>query len=224
MSRPSRLYAALHEFHDWLLSGHCRIKDRSGDLVALYPNAYQQQLWEIMVTQAWAGQPIRLICLKARKTGCSTFAQALAYWLTANRPHFMAITLAHQEDSTRQIFGITQRIYRNDPGRIERLKRGNVRELSYDHDSQFLTITAGGKYVVSGGTPNMVHWSELSKSPGDALAIEDQLASVLNSVPDDPESIVIIESTANAREPKRPPEFAIGHFESRWRVSGYVTS
>lgn len=197
-----------------------RIKVSGTDGVGLAPFVSlpaQKRLFRAMWKQSANGQPVRVIVLKPRKVGISTYVQGLFYWLSKNVPHRFCETVAHSAESTGLIFEVTSRIRRYDPHREPRIKTDTRRELAYGHDSRFLTQTAGGEYVGSGGTINYLHLSELAKWGG---YIQDQLASLMNAVPTDPDSIVVIESTANRRDPT-------GEFESRFRaavegVGGYA--
>ena len=205
------LAALLEQFLAWINAGNFKIKPRSGArLIPLLLNPHQMQIWRAMYRQAMAGEPVRVIVLKFRKAGCSTLVEALGYFLTKYVPHWRTVVIAHEADSTNEIFQISKRGYQNDPRRIESLKAGNRRELSYHHDSQFATLTAGGHFAGSGSTINMLHCSELAKWPNDMIGIADQLASVMQAVPGDPSSIVVIESTANRKD-------VSGEFEQRFR-------
>lgn len=211
----------LEEFWLWVESGLCLIKPRAGAKVeALVLNEHQKQIWRAMYRQALAGESIRIIVLKARRLGCSTFCQALGYFLCKCVPHWRVVVIAHEADSTREIFGISKRMLDHDPEPVESLKAGNRKEIGFHHDSQFVAMTAGGRFPGSGSAINFLHISELAKWPNDMVSVADQLSSIMQAVPADAQSIVVIESTANRRD-------ASGEYESRFRLaqsgqSGYI--
>lgn len=214
LERPARdapeppMVELLTRFYAWVLSGACKIRNKKGKIIPLVPNKSQQDTHKAMLAQALRGKPIRIIRLKSRKVGVSTWIQALQYWLTKELPFMTATTVAHSADANKEIFGITKLIKQFDPNPRQSL-RSSRREIAYSesHGSTFKTESAGGEYVGSGSTTFFLHISELSKWP--AATMVDQLLSLLNSVPAEAETIITIESTANQRD-------EVGEFERMW--------
>lgn len=198
----------LEEFWRWLATGACKIRSkRGGALIALRPNKSQRRIFKVMYEQARAGEPVRVLILKPRQHGASTFIQAFIYFFVKFVPHVHALTVAHADDSTREIFGILRGIYEHDPGRLDEVKAANRKELVYGHGSRAALATAGGRYIASGMTLQALNESELSKWEGD---VEDQCASIENALTDDPLSFHAIDSTSNRADTS-------GVFEERWR-------
>lgn len=199
----------LSDFYAWVLSGACKIRDKRGRVVSLAPNQAQIDTHRAMLSQAWRGQLIRLIRLKSRKVGVSTWMQALFYYLTKHIENTSALTVAHSREANAEIFEIANRILHCDPSALD-ADRSSRREIAYsiDHGSKFKTESAAGEYIGSGSTTFFLHMSELSKWP-EAL-VKDQMLSLLNSVPDEPNTIVVIESTANQSDQS-------GTFEKMWK-------
>ena len=189
------------------------IRDETAHRVPLRLNRYQNRILSSMIDQAKAGKPVRIILLKARKGGATTLVQALGYFLCKTCENWFGLTVAHTADSTRKIFGITRRIRRYDPENAgtKLPKSGKFIEFP-THDSEFHTATAGGQYPGSGDTIQLLHLSELSKWPGNLNAVEDMLLSLMNAVPRDANTIVVIESTANKGDQTRI-------FEEYWHNS-----
>lgn len=213
MSELPIMAQRLEEFWTWVQGGSFLIKPRRGsELVPLQLNEHQKQIWRAMYRQAAAGKPIRVIVLKCRRAGASTFSQALGYFLSKTTPHWRVVVVAHEADSTREIFGITKRAMEFDPEPVESLRVGNRKEIAFHHDSQFVMLTAGGRYPGSGSAINMAEFSELSKWPNDMVSVADQLSSLSQAVSQDPNSIIIIESTANRRD-------SSGEFENRFKLA-----
>lgn len=201
----------LRAFWRWLAGGHCYIKD-GPRLVPLRPNPMQKRLFATLLDQALAGQPIRIVGLKSRKEGFSTFVQALLFFLAQYTPYFAARVIAHTTDSTRDIFEIAQRIARNVQDGPAPDGPPTGARISFPHDSTLTLRTAGGEHVSSGATINALHLSELAKWPGSREAVKAQLASVMQSVPTDPYSLVVIESTANMVDTS-------GQFREYWNAA-----
>lgn len=212
MPEPSPLLHAIQMFRQRLALGHFKIRSRGGGrLVVLKENAAQRQILDKAEAQARAGLPVRLIGPKARQLGFSTIVQALLRDLAKHCEHFQSFTAAHTADATRSIFRISKLIERHDPDG-GREHRQPVKELTYPNGSVFVTATAGGHFIGSGTTINALHLSELPKWQGSPDAIREQLLSLLNAVPNDPNSIVIIEASAKLADPT-------GEFEARCRAA-----
>lgn len=204
----STMVERLEAFGLWIADGNCIIKDRYGQLVALKPNTMQKRIYTNMMKQAVAGKPIRLVGLKARKHGFSTFIEALQFFLAQNTPHWASGVIAHTDASTGEIFGIAQRMAQNikiGPRPIQ--CRGN--KIGWKHDSMMTLGTAGGQYAFSGATIQAAHLSELGKWSGSPDFVKSMLASIMQSVPKVNETIVVIESTANMLD-------LSGQFEEYW--------
>lgn len=186
----------LRAFWRWLAAGNCRIKD-GPHLTALRPNRMQRRLFQAMLDQSLQGLPIRIVVLKGRKPGVSTFIEALAYFLAQHTPLFSARVVAHTQESTRDIFAIARRIAENDPAGVIPSRPPSGGHLVFPHDSSLTLRTAGGAFVLSGATTDFAHLSELAKWSGGADAVKAQLASITQSVPFHPQTVIVIESTAN---------------------------
>jgi hypothetical protein len=215
LSPNTSMLDKLQSFHLWLARGLYKIKDKRGRVVSFALNEMQTRLFETMVELAAKEQPIRIMLLKARKEGASTFVQLLNAYLSQHVPHWKCRTIAHTEDSTADIYEITERVfrtYRGDPAPIS-----IANPMKWDHDSDITTRTAGGLHVSSGANINSLHLSELAKWQNTRMPIRDQLASVLQSVPEDPNTIIVIESTASMRD-------VSGEFKSRWDAAQHQES
>ena len=211
MAEPSSLLHAIQMFRQCMALGNFKIRSRSGKLISLQENAAQREFLDVLETQARLGVPLRVIIPKARQVGVTTVVQALLRYLAKHVPHWQSYTAAHTGDSTRAIFGISKRIERFDPDGGRDHKQP-LKELRYENDSVFVTATAGGHFIGSGSTINALHLSELPKWQGSPDKVREQLMSLLNAVPNDPNSLVIIEASANLADPT-------GEFEARCRAA-----
>lgn len=200
----------------WIEQGRCKIKDRRGRLVSLKFLPVQERLYLAVLQQARQGKPIRIMNLKARKEGVSTFWESLAYFLGQHTPHFSGRVIAHTIDSTRDIFAIARRMAHHAPQGFEP-EIARVGALSWPHDAELTLRTAGGEYVSSGANSDFGHLSELAKWSGTAEFVKAQLASILQSIPDVPETVVAIESTANMVD-------SSGQFRVMWEAAKHQDS
>ena len=60
------------------------IIDKKGDLIRLFPNIGQLMLAKMMVRQRRAGFPVRIVLLKPRQVGWSTWSEAEGFHFINN--------------------------------------------------------------------------------------------------------------------------------------------
>jgi hypothetical protein len=179
-------------------------------LVRLRVKPVQRRLAEKIIADLVAGVPVRIIVLKARREGVSTIVQAIFFWLASLRRHQVMVTLSHHDDTTKELFGIPERFYRQLPPLVRPARRasrrGTVLEFanpSKDPDevrrnpgleSVMRTVTA--KNAGAGQGANGVHVSELGLYEENQIDAAVLLTTLLQIVPTAAGTIVILESTA----------------------------
>lgn len=189
MARLAYFWACCHARLIW-------IRDVHGETIPLIPNDAQAMLQARMMEMAAAGRPVRVVILKGRKRGISTYVQALGVFLVAMYANQQCKTLAHTGEATDEIFGIARNIATELKAAIPIDPKSRSIDCT-DLKSWYHCYTAGGEAVGAGGTPTMLHRSELAfwqenKTENDRSSGE--------SVPFVPSTIIIDESTANGRE------------------------
>ncbi len=183
------------------------IRTKNAEIVPLRLNAPQNKLYRALAAQARAGKPLRAIVLKARQMGFSTLTEALIFKRTATRRAVRSGIVAHRDDSSNNLFNMSKRFYDNLPPALQpQCRASNARELVFDTPggagraggaglgSSIKVMTAGGPGIGRSETFQNLHLSEYAFWPGDK---EATLAGLLNAVPDAPDTMVVIESTAN---------------------------
>ena len=192
---PGSMLDRLLVYYNWVEVRQCVIRDIHAEQVGMKFNDAQLMLFAKMLEQAAVGLPIRGVVLKARKEGISTFVESLLFFLSATYENQVASMLAHQADSTDEIFHIAKLIANEYP-----LGKGRViaRAIHFDAmNSRYSCHTAGGEGVGAGGTPSMLHLSEVALWKLNKTETE---YAAINAVPYVPESIIVYESTARGRE------------------------
>lgn len=184
------------------------IQDKAGQLRPLVFNPLQRQLYAEVRRQQQAGLPVRIIILKARQIGFSTAVAALFYQRAATQANVHAMIVAHKADASINIFNKTKLFWECSPPEVRPLKKAsNARELLFENPSsraadkerepglrsRIEIETAGNREAGRSATIQLLHLSELAFWPHDSQA----MASLLQAVPNLPETMVIIESTAN---------------------------
>lgn len=186
----------LAAFWKWVNAGFSRIRDVHGEIIRMHANDAQAMLHAAMMRQAAAGRPVRIVVLKGRKRGVSTWVQAFGVFLVAHWPNQQCKTLAHVTEATQEIFGIAKQVSRE----YESVVPLNPIQNRISHPtngSWYHCYTAGGEGVGAGGTPTLLHRSELAFW-GTNKAETDRSSG--DSVPYVPSTVIIDESTANGRD------------------------
>ena len=183
---------------------YLKIRDKSGNVIALILNAPQMKLYNVIKQQKQEGKPVRIVILKARQMGFSTVVEGILFKETATKFNVNTGIITHQDEATTNLFNMSKRMYDYLPDEMKpSLKASNAKELVFDNDngtglkSKFKCMTAGGKGVGRSDTFNNLHISEYAFWPGDKKAT---LIGLLQSVPNLDNTMVIIESTANGFE------------------------
>lgn len=183
-----------------------KIRNKQGNIVPFKLNGPQNRLYEQIKELRAQGIPVRIIVLKARQMGFSTLIEAIIFWAAATARNVAGLVMAHQDDATSNIFGMAKRYYDYLPDRLKPMQRAsNARELLFAAptgskgktrglDSSIRVSTAGSHGVGRSFTIKVAHLSEFAFWPGDK---RDTLAGIMQAVPDEPDTMVFIESTAN---------------------------
>ena len=177
-----------------------KIKDKlTLDNVYFTLNPNQQRIQDAIDKQRAQGLPVRVIILKGRQEGVSTFTAATTFHGVRFAPRSAGMVVSHDADSAEHIFGIYQKFY-NDlpPSEKSALPTiaSNRKELKFaaPHEGKILVETAGKTAAGHSYTIHHLHLSEVSRWPE---GTEDTRAGLLNSVPDSRNTSVIVESVAN---------------------------
>jgi len=193
---------------DWLTNypayakDHLKIQLVEGGLAKFTLNPIQWTFHRILEDIAASGRLIRVIVLKARREGLSTYVAGRYFWHTTTTPNRYAFMITHEPDATEFVFGMHKRFYENlDPDWKPATKYNNIRKLEFNKpkgkglDSAITVATAGKEYAGSSQLIHYLHLSEMSKWPEHTT--ENLLTSILQCVPDTDDSEVVDESTAN---------------------------
>lgn len=183
-------------FHKWCLHGNCMIVDRRKDVIPLMPNRSQLVLLGKMLDQALRGLPIRLVIFKARKHGVSTYIQAFCYFSCAHYDNQVSNMIAHQGKATVEIFQIVHKI--NKEYKAPFGGKASRESMTFPAtDSRYICHTAGSESGAAGGTPNLLHLSEVALWKKNKSETE---YSATQAVPMNADTMIVYESTARGRE------------------------
>lgn len=174
-----------------------KIRTKKGEIRPLELNPAQMILDEAVTAQQEAEGKVRIIILKARQQGLSTYTGGYLYFSVSQQKARKAMVITHHADSTRALFDMTKRYHEHCPAILKpHTKYSSRRELSFDVlDSSFVVGTAGSEAVGRGETLTHVHASELAFWPKSSAG--DLWNGLLQAVPNEDGTAVFVESTAN---------------------------
>lgn len=184
----------------WFMENVLCIVDKQNRLVKFRLNQEQDTLLQHVEFCLANDLPVRMIVLKARQIGATTFFVALGYWLAAMNKNISYGIVAHRLDSAESIFRKCKIFYNNSP---KELQPGTTQMsgegITFDKKGgrginskiQFATVNEG---VFRGQTLTYLHLSECAFWEGDVQAIENSLAPTVSI---NPRTFIVRESTAN---------------------------
>lgn len=172
-----------------------KIRKKDGSTAPLLLNRSQRMLHERIEEQRERTGMVRVLVLKSRQVGISTYFTARSYYRVTFRKGQKAFVLTQEDDTTTALFGMVKRFHENVPGFVRPIVgASNAKELVFDRmDSGYLVSTAGNKSTGRGHTIQIFHASEASRWPN----ADEHIAGAFQAVPALPGTEVWIESTAN---------------------------
>lgn len=178
---------------DWrypIQKGKIKIKTKDMRLIPLVPNAVQQRLIDLIWDTEQAGKPVRIMIPKARQHGISTITEAIIYAKTAFQQNVNAIIVCDKSEHAANIFEMAKLMHEQmNPVIRTETHRRNAFELAFSENHSKIEIGTTGR----SGTYHLFHSSETAYYT-DA---ENTMLGVLQTVPNIPGTMVIMESTGN---------------------------
>lgn len=189
-----------------------KIRTKAGTLEPLIYNEAQEELERVWKELEVKGKPIRILVLKARRLGISTYTQSKGFHFASTKMYRHVKIVAHEVEATETLFEISQTFYDEMPETVElsdgskaqirpRTKYSSKKELVFSDLKSQITLKTAGKDTESkqssgvgrSQTVHFLHCSEVAFWP----AAKNTLVSLLQTVPNLPGTVVILESTAN---------------------------
>lgn len=186
-----------------------KIRNKEGKLVPFKWNPMQEKSERLIYEhQVSKGKPVRVIWLKARQHGISTYCEGKIFKKTATNPYRNALIIAHEDKATQNLFAMSKLFYESLPPLLRPMKKysnesalvfenpTNNDEEKYRNPGLRSKITVATAKNVDTGRSAMIqslHASEVAfwDNP------ESLMLGILQCVPDLPNTEVYIESTAN---------------------------
>lgn len=181
-----------------------RIKTKAGRIIPFGLNKAQIYIHMRLEHQLETIGRVRALILKGRQQGASTYIGGRFYHKSSMRSGVSVFILTHEQKATDNLFAMAERYYEHAPFK-PKLGKSNAKEMQFKTlDGGYKVGTAGVKAGGRSGTIQLFHGSEVAFWPNDT----DQFSGVVQSVPDEPGTEIILESTANG---------VTGEFYERWQ-------
>ena len=162
----------------FFIEEHLKIRTMDKRIAPLKLNEAQRQLFELVDQQERAGKPVRIIGVKPRKVGLSTGIQSIFFHVAATHPLTKGLTVAHDLDSTEEMFQMAGLFYDELPDPLRPMKRySNRKELVFENPdertrkehpglrSQLRIATAGDPELGRSKDIHLLHCSEMGYWP-----------------------------------------------------------
>ena len=194
---PKDVRLKLYEDFAFYAKHAIKIRTKSNEISMLSLNAPQRKLHEAIENQKKTTGKVRIIILKARQQGFSTYVHGRLYWTLSQRKARKGLVVAHMADSSRTLFDMYRRTHKEMPDLLRPSTAYSSRkELVFDKlDAGIQVATAGGDGIARGETFSDAHLSEVAFWPKATAA--DNLNALLQSIPSNPDTSIYVESTAN---------------------------
>lgn len=180
-----------------------KISTKEGKLVDFKFNKQQKAIYDVIRKDYENGKPCRLIILKGRQFGVSTFTDCFIVSRLMTRFNTNGLIVAHNTDSTANLYGTCKKVFRNLPSELKpMIKYDSQNQLVFDNpdssskeiglNSTLKVATAGASDIGRSLTIQYLHMSEFAFWDKQ----ESQYLGLMQTVPYDVNSLVCIESTA----------------------------
>ena len=185
-----------------------KIRNKQAKLVDFKYNDAQELFEEKIKFNNENNKPHRYIVLKARQMGISTFTEAMIFHSTSTNELINSLIIAHEDKATQTLFNMSKMFYDELPTSIKPMKKySNEKALVFENltndeeekkrnpglRSKITVATAGTSETGRSGNFTNLHVSEVAFFPDAART----LTALLQCVPDEKNTLVVLESTAN---------------------------
>ena len=202
--------ARIEEDFEFWCARCVKIHDKTrASLVPFVLNRPQRRVLGVMEEQRVAGRPVRVILLKARQWGGSTLVQMYMAWMQLVRHKgWNSLINSHKHGSSKSIkrmYNLLLQHYPREfledsehPLRFTKLEgQSNVQQIE-QRDCLVITGSALSEDAVRGYDLAMAHLSEVAYWKSSVMHNPDDVVrSVCGSIVLKPETVIVLESTAN---------------------------
>lgn len=201
-------YNRIRNDRQWYMETFLKIRNKGAVIVPFILNKAQNIVMRHVERDDKEGKPKRYIVLKARQMGLSTLFEAMIFHDTSTQENKNSLIIAHEEGASSNLFNMSKLYYDYLPDVIKPMKKyANGKILSFENNtnddrekalnpglrSKISIATAGSGEVGRSSTTHNLHASEVAFFPDAQIT----MLGLLQSIPDQPNTLVVLESTAN---------------------------
>ena len=197
--------ARLQDDLEYFAGQMLKIRPKAGGLEPLLFNPAQRELHRRLEEQKAKTGMVRAVVLKARQMGISTYIAARFFKRTIHNPGLRTIIMAHERPASGNLFKLVKRFADHMPDEFKPvIGTNNAQELIFDRiDSGYAVTVATEEGSGRSDTAQSLHASEAAFWKN----LKDQIAALMQTVPEMPGTEIIFETTANS----------FNEFHSFWR-------
>lgn len=172
-----------------------KISNKSGEIVDFTLNRAQLYLHERAEDMKQRLGYIRLIIVKGRQQGISTYIEARLYFIGSFEYGKRIFIMTHLDEATTNLFNMAKRYHDNAPKILRpHTKFDNAKELYFDNiDTRYSVSTAGSAGTGRSATAQYMHGSEVAHWQN----AEKHMAGVGQIIPLAEGTEIFLESTGN---------------------------
>lgn len=195
-----------------------KIRTKDGKLSDFNLNTMQNKIDATIERLKAEGKPIRIIILKYRQGGASTYTEGRIFHSTSMNTLTNSLIVAHEEAASTNLFNMSKMFYDELPNELKPMrKNSNSKEIVFENPttdaaekqdnpglrSRIKISTAKNTDAGRSATIHNLHASEVAFWDDAQKA----MLSLMQAVPNTPNTMVILESTANG---------VGGYFHEQW--------
>lgn len=154
-----RVHERLNNDLEFFCRKALRIKAKSGGIIPFNWNKAQHYLDQRIEDHLRRTGMVRLLILKGRQQGISTYIEGRLYRNTTRRWAKRAFILTHHSTATENLFQMVEKYHESCPDEIKPvLLAANNRRMQFDNESQYTVGTAGTGAIGRSDTNQYLHW------------------------------------------------------------------
>lgn len=185
-----------------------KIRTKAGQLKPLTLNTMQIKIDATIERLKAEGKPVRMIILKYRQGGASTYTEGRIFHATSMNHLMNSLIVAHEDDASTNLFNMSKLFYDELPTELKPMKKSsNAKEVVFENPTQdpeekrnnpglrsrIKIATANNLGAGRSATIHNLHASEVAFwRDGKTIML-----GLMQAVPNTPNTMVILESTAN---------------------------
>jgi hypothetical protein len=185
-----------------------KIRTKEGQLKNFSLNTMQYKIDATIERLKAEGKPVRIIILKYRQGGASTYTEGRIFHATSMNHLTNSLIVAHEDDASTNLFNMSKLFYDELPVELKPMKKSsNAKEVVFENP----TMDAEEKRVNPGLRSRIKIASANNLGAGRSSTIHNLHASevafwrdaktlmlgLMQAVPNTPNTMVVLESTAN---------------------------